>query len=31
MDDGYVLEGALVSFRMLYWMSGLEVVVEWEN
>ena len=31
MDDGYGLEGALESFRMMYWMSNFEVVVEWEN
>ena len=31
MDEGYGLKGELVSFRMLYWMSNLKVVVEWEN
>ena len=31
MGDGYGLEGALTSFRMVYWMSNLEMVVEWEN
>ena len=31
MDNGYGLEGALMSFRTVYWMSNLEVVVAWEN
>ena len=31
MDDGYGLEGALESFRTMYWMSSLKVVVEWKN
>lgn len=30
MDDGYELKGALVGFRMMYWMSSFEVVAEWE-
>lgn len=30
MNEGYGLEGASMSFRMMYWMSSLEVVVEWE-
>lgn len=30
MNDGYRLEGALVSFRMVYWMSDFKVVVEWK-
>ncbi len=31
MVDGYGLEGALISFRTLYWMSRLKVVAEREN
>ena len=30
MDDGYKLKGALVGFRMMYWMSSFEVVAEWK-
>ena len=29
-NDGYGLEGALMSFRTVYRTSSLEVVVEWE-